>query len=83
MDFGEKILRGLNKTPMAPGDCVGADGLIYCGKCGEPKQSLPPAEKRKSPERLSGASRLLLHPLKPGPVLTGEVLLRGAGGGAA
>jgi DNA replication protein DnaC len=44
MDFGEKILRGLNKTPMAPGDCVGADGLIYCGKCGEPKQSLPPAD---------------------------------------
>ena len=25
MDFGEKILRGLNRTTMAPGDYVGAD----------------------------------------------------------
>lgn len=43
MGYGE-VLRKLNRTTMADGDHIGADGLIYCGRCGEAKQSLPPAD---------------------------------------
>ena len=43
MDCGD-ILRALNRTEQCEGDHIGADGLLYCGKCGEAKQTLPPAD---------------------------------------
>lgn len=43
MDCGN-VLRKLNRVTPADGDYIGADGLIYCRRCGEPRQSLPPAD---------------------------------------
>lgn len=30
------------EVTQAEGDTIGPDGLIYCGKCGEPRQFMPP-----------------------------------------
>lgn len=32
------VIQGLMETPEEPGDYVGEDGLLYCGKCHTPKQ---------------------------------------------
>lgn len=43
-DLGDVIGKHLEgqaermKNDMQPGDYIGADGLIYCGVCHEPKQ---------------------------------------------
>ncbi len=33
------VLDNINKPNSAPGDYIGEDGLLYCGKCHTPKQS--------------------------------------------
>lgn len=35
----EEIISGLMRTTKEPGDYVGEDGLLYCGKCHTPKQT--------------------------------------------
>ena len=36
----DKLIQKLAKTERADGDYTGPDGLLYCGKCGTPKQKL-------------------------------------------